>query len=144
MKSTQTTTYDWQQDVEPILRANLNELLVAKGIEPLADLHGGQFYENKWQRVEGQTDYRNYWHAYIELWGERLHNDNYQAVWFPEHDNDEEWEYCKERLRGWANHIYRNYKHVDPNWTDDLVTAMRKVVVEHFPNDERIVFWWCW
>ena len=75
---------------------------------------------------------------------EGLYNDNYQAVWFPEHDNDEEWDYCKERLRKWSNGKYRVYDHTDPNWTDDLVDAVRKIVVENFPNDERIVFWWCW
>jgi hypothetical protein len=141
MKSEQVTVYNWIEDFGPILLDNLNELLVAKGIEPMRDLHGGSFLDGKWVGVLESKDYRNYWHAYLELWGERLHNDNYQAMYFPEHDNDEEWEYCKEQLREWA---VSHYKPTDPNWTDDLVDAVRKIVVENFPNDERITFWWCW
>jgi hypothetical protein len=149
MKSSQTTTYDWQEDVEPVLRANLNELLVAKGIEPLADLHGGAFLDGRWVSVTESRDYRNYWHAYVEMWGERLHNDSYQNVWFNDADDDEEWDYCVKHLREWANHVYRQYGHTDPNWTDDLVTALRKTIKEHFPRDEvygghPVVFWWCW
>ena len=149
MKTQTVETYDWQEDVEPVLRANLNELLVAKGIEPLNDLHGGTFLDGKWVGVSESRDYRNYWHAYLELWGERLHNDSYQNVWFNDADDDEEWDYCIEHLRKWANHIYRQYNHTDPNWTDDLVIAMRKVVKEHFPKDEvygghPVVLWWSW
>ncbi len=144
MKTTTVETHDWIADFGPELLKNLNELLVAKGIEPMHDYHGGTFKDNKWVGVSESNDYRNYWHAYLELWGEKLHNDSYQAMWFPDHDNDEEWEYCKERLREWSNGKYRTYDHTDPNWTDDLVDAVRKIVVENFPNDERIVFWWCW
>jgi hypothetical protein len=141
MKTTTVEVYDWMEYVGPELLKNLNELLVAKGVEPLRDLHGGSFKDGRWVGVLESDDYRNYWHSYLELWGERLHNDNYQAMYFPEHDNDEEWEYCKEQLREWA---VSHYKPTDPNWTDDLVTAMRKLVVEHFPNDEEIVFKWSW
>lgn len=141
MKTTTVEVYDWIEDVGPELLKNLNELLVTKGVESLRDLHGGAFKDGRWVGVLESDDYRNYWHAYLELWGERLHNDNYQAMYFPEHDNDEEWDYCKEQLREWA---VSHYKPTDPNWTDDLVTAMRKLVVEHFPNDEEIVFKWSW
>jgi hypothetical protein len=149
MKTQTVETYDWQEDVEPELLKNLNELLVAKGIDPLDDLHGGAFLDGKWVSVGQSKDYRNYWHAYVDMWGERLHNDSYQNVWFNDADDDEEWDYCIKHLREWANHVYRQYNHTDPNWTDDLVTAMRKVVKEHFPKDEvhgghPVVFWWCW
>lgn len=144
MKSKSVDTFDWIEDVGPELLNNLNGLLKAKGIEPLHDLHGGAFKDGKWVGVLESDDYRNYWHAYLELWGERLHNDSYQSMWFPETDNNEEWNYCKERLRDWANGQYRSYPHSDPNWTDDLVDAMRRVVKEHFPEDEEIVFKWSW
>jgi hypothetical protein len=75
--------YDWFEDLQPIILANLNEILVSKGITPLHDLHGGQFYEGKWERVNGHSDYRNYWHAYIDLWGERVRNDSYDEIYFP-------------------------------------------------------------
>jgi hypothetical protein len=142
MKTTTVEVYDWMNDVGPELLNNLNELLEAKGIEILHDLHGGLFKDGKWVGYgEDTNDYRNYWHAYLELWGERLYNDSYQSMYFPEHDSDEEWDYCKERLREWA---VQQYKPTDPNWTDDLVDAMRKVVKEHFPYDEEIVFKWSW
>jgi hypothetical protein len=149
MKTTTVETYNWQEDVEPVLLANLNELLAAKGIETLSDLHGGTLKDGKWVGVSESKDYRNYWHAYVEMWGEHLHNDSYQSVWFNDADDDEEWEYWIKRLREWANHVYRQYDHTDPNWTDDLVTALRKTVREHFPKDEKygghpVVFWWCW
>ena len=143
MKTESVKTYDWMTDVRPELLKNLNELLVAKGIEPLTELHGGRFKDGKWvgYDVPDTNDYRNYWHAYLELWGERLFNDSYQSMWFNEADNDDEWDYCKERLREWAAKVY---KPTDPNWTDDLVDAMRRVVKEHFPYDEEVVFKWCW
>lgn len=144
MNSKEITTYDWIEDVGPEILKNLNELLVAKGIEPVHDLHGGSFKDNKWVDISDSRDYRNYWHAYLEAWGENLRNDSYQSTFFPEHDNDKEWESWKEYLRNWANHIYRNYNHTDPNWTDDLVDAVRKTARENFPDDERITFWWCW
>lgn len=149
MKTQTVETYDWQEDVEPVLLANLNKLLVAKGIETLRDLHGGAFKDGKWVGICDTEDYRNYWHAYIELWGEKLHNDSYQSVWFNDADDDAEWTYCYEHLREWAKGRYISYAHTDPNWTDDLVTAMRQVVKEHFPKDKNhgghpVVFWWCW
>jgi hypothetical protein len=150
MKTEQITTYNWQQDVGPELLKNLNEILEAKGIEPLHDLHGGRFKDGKWVGFGIETnDYRNYWHAYIELWGERLFNDSYQNVWFNDADDDSEWDYCRDRLRAWSSGRYRGSAHADPNWTDDLVTAMRQVVKEHFPSDgtyggHPVVFWWSW
>jgi len=141
MKTKQITVYNWMEDVQPELLNNLNDLLVAKGIEPLTELHGGTFLDGKWVGVLESNDYRNYWHAYLELWGDKLHNDSYQSMWFNEHDNDEEWDYYKKRLRKWA---VQHYKPTDPNWTDDLVDAMRKIVKEHFPYDEEVVFKWSW
>ena len=75
MNSKEITTYDWIEDVGPEILKNLNELLAAKGVEPLEDLHGGLFLDNKWVGVSDSSDYRNYWHAYIELWGEKLHSN---------------------------------------------------------------------
>ena len=50
-----------------------------------------QCVDGKWVGVSESRDYRNYWHAYVEMWGERLHNDSYQNVWFNDADDDEEW-----------------------------------------------------
>lgn len=149
MKTETIETYDWQEDVEPALLDNLNKLLVAKGIEPLDQLQGGRFKDGKWVEYDVESkDYRNYWHAYLELWGEHLRNDSYQETWFDEPDDDDGWENCKEILRNWSKSQY-NYVYADPNWTDDLVDAMRKVVTEHFPVNSkwggcRVVFWWSW
>lgn len=145
MKTKTVETYDWMEDVEPELLKNLNELLANKGHEPLGDsLHGGAFLDGKWVGICDSKDYRNYWHAYIELWGEKLHNDSYQTVWFNDPNDDEEWQWYKDQLREWSAKPTNGHTHVDPNWTDDLVDAMRKVVKEHLPYDERTVFWWSW
>jgi hypothetical protein len=144
MKTQTIETYDWMEDVEPELLKNLNELLAKKGIDPMEQLHGGAFLDGKWVSVSESNDYRNYWHAYLEVWGEKLHNDSYQTVWFNDPDDDEEWRWYKEHLREWSSKPTNGYKHTDPNWTDDLVDAMRKVVKEHLPYDKRTVFWWSW
>jgi len=141
MKTTTIEVYDWMNDVGPELLKNLNELLVTKGVEPTHDLHGGSFKDGKWVGVLDSKDYRNYWHAYLELWGEKLHNDSYQSMYFNDPEIDEEWDCYKEQLREWA---VSHYKPTDPNWTDDLVDAMRKIVKEHFPYDEEVVFKWSW
>ena len=41
--------YDWINDVGPKILAKLNDLLVAKGIETLRELHGGTFKDGKWE-----------------------------------------------------------------------------------------------
>lgn len=137
--------YDWIEEVCPEILAKLNELLVAKGIDPLDQLHGGNFKDGKWVGSLESEDYRNYWHAYLELWGEGLNNDSFQVAYFSDPDDDEQWEYCIKRLRKWAVEVY---KPADPNWTDDLVTAVRTVVKENFATDDygscKVVFWWCW
>jgi hypothetical protein len=139
--------YDWIEEVGPDILVKLNELLVAKGIESLEELHGGTFKDGKWVGVLESNDYRNYWHAYLHLWGEDLRNDSFQFAYFPDPDDDEEWNDCNRRLREWTV-AYRGYEHSDPNWTDDLVTAVRGVVKENFPANEygthKVLFWWCW
>lgn len=141
MKTKTIETYDWMEDVKPELLKNLNALLVAKGIEPLKDLHGGSFLDGKWVGVMESRDYRNYWHAYVEMWGEGLRNDSFQNVYFNDPNDDIEWDWYKESLRKWA---IQQYRPTDPNWTDDLIIAMRKLVKEHFPIDEEVVFKWSW
>ena len=56
MKTKTINSYDWIEDVGPEILKNLNELLVAKGIEPLHDLHGGSFLDNKWVGVLESKD----------------------------------------------------------------------------------------
>lgn len=145
MKKQTVDYYDGIDDFIPSILANLNEILVAKGVQPLQDLHGGAFKDGKWVGILESEDYRNYWHAYIERWGERLNNDSYQVVYFPAADDDKQWNYYIEKLREWAVEVYDP---VDPNWTDDLVAAVRKTVKENFPKEEydshRVVIWWCW
>ena len=141
MKKYTVDYYNWIEDIGPVLLANINELLVAKGIEPLTQLAGGSFLNGKWVDVLDSNDYRNYWHAYIHIWGERLNNDSYQGVYFPNPDIDEEWQWYIDELRRWAS---SHYTPSDPNWTDDLIIAMRKLVKENFPLDQEVIFWWCW
>ena len=114
LKPEMIATYDWMDDIEPIILKNLNELLVAEGIEPLRDLHGGCFKDGKWVKPLDSDDYRNYWHVYVELFGEKLSNDNYQVVYFPHPDDDEGWDY----LYGLADKFASGstHKHSDPKW----------------------------
>jgi hypothetical protein len=135
--------YDWFEDLQPIILANLNEILVSKGITPLHDLHGGQFYEGKWERVNGHSDYRNYWHAYIDLWGERVRNDSYDEIYFPWCDNEEEWKYWYERAEKFGDVKRSGYVHTDPKWACDLVHAIRKMCRDHNLY-ESVLIKWCW
>lgn len=137
--------FDWIQDVQPEILKNLNELLVKDGIEPLKQLNGGTFKDGKWVSVMDSNDYRNYWHLYLDLWGEHLTNDQFQVVYFPfEH----EWEYAYERADKFCSKERSGYEHSDPHWGRHLVTAVRKWIEENVESDEygsmRVVFWWSW
>jgi hypothetical protein len=146
MKSKTITTYDWIEDVGPIILKNLNELLIRDGIEPLDTLHGGYFKDGKWVGALESRDYRNYWHVYTELFGENLHNDSYQVVYFPHPDTDEEWDYLYELAEKFAKNS--THEHSDMKWPRHLVTAIRKMCLNNLPIDDldgsRIVFWWSW
>ena len=148
IKSRNVKVYDWMEHVQPVLLQYLNELLVQDGIEPLHDLHGGRFKDGKWvgYDVPGTNDYRNYWHAYLEAWGEGLRNDDYQRVHFWHPDLDKEWDAIAEQLEQWS---VSHYEPTDPKWTRHLVQAMRRLVREDLPCSEdedftEIVFWWSW
>jgi hypothetical protein len=136
--------FDWIEDVQPMLLKNLNELLVAKNIEPMSQLHGGTFKDGKWVRVLDSNDYRNYWHVYLELFGEGLRNDQYQVTYFPEAE-DSDWSYCYERADKFCEKSRSGYDHTDPHWARDLVTAVKKWVEENVdPKDTKVTFWWSW
>ena len=143
-------TYDWMEDIEPILLENLNKILAQHGFEPARDLHGGAFKDGKWVGISDSKDYRNYWHVYIDLWGDKLHNDSYQKEYFPNVDDDEEWDYLYERADKFANNRYNGHEHTDPHWARHIVTSVRKMLREHFtPNDVfgdgyKLTFWWSW
>jgi hypothetical protein len=148
MQTMNVEAYDWIELFGPALEANLKTLLEAKGIAAPEDLHGGAYLDGRWVGVLESKDYRNYWHAYIELWGDGLRNDNYQVAYFPLTDDVEEWQYYKTLAREWANGPYRTYDHTDPNWTDDLVEAVRLTLEQNIePTDAggyKLVFWWSW
>lgn len=149
MKPRTVEYYNWFEDLQPVILSNLNEILVAKGINPVRDLHGGAFKDGKWVGVLDSKDYRNYWHFYIELWGERLHNDQYQVEYFPHPDNDDEWDYLNERADKFADVRRSGYTHSDPHWPRDLVTAVRKMFKDHpdmidDADGSRLVIWWSW
>lgn len=138
--------YNFHEDLQPEILKNLNELLVAEGIEPMRDLHGGTIKDGKWVSVLESRDYRNYWHVYIELWGERIRNDSFDEAYFPHVDNDEEWNYLYERAEKFAE--CRTYEHSDPKWPRHLVTAMRKMIKDNElvkdPDGELVLIKWSW
>ena len=135
--------FDWFEDLQPVILANLNEILVSKGIDPVRDLHGGSFKDGKWVSVSDSRDYRNYWHVYLELWGERVRNDSYDEVYFPWCDDNEEWAYCYEQAENFADIKRSGYTHTDPKWACDLVTAVRKMCRDH-DLYEGVLIKWSW
>ena len=135
--------YDWFEDLQPIILANLNEILAGKGIDPVRDLHGGSFKDGKWVSVSDSRDYRNYWHVYLELWGERVRNDSYDEVYYPWSDDDEEWAYWYEQAEKFADIKRSGYPHTDPKWACDLVTAVRKMCRDH-DLYEGVLIKWSW
>jgi len=145
MQAKTTQYYDWN-DIEPEILKNLNELLVADGIDPIPDLHGGTFKDGKWVGILESNDYRNYWHVYLELWGERLYNDQYQVVYFDHPDN--EWSYSYEIAEKFCSKDRSGYDHSDTNWARHLVTAVRKMLKDNNlitdPDGEEVVIWWSW
>lgn len=147
---------DWTNEFGPAVLDNLNKILVAKGIEPLKELHGGWFKDGKWVNItlHESSEYRNYWHIYADMWGEGIMNGHYQNVYFPNPNNDEEWDFlaryaCGYRPNNDANVVYQN-------WPADLVHAVRMTLKEHFTCEEiggngnfdkdtyRLVFEWDW
>jgi hypothetical protein len=136
--------FDWMEDVGPAILQNLNELLVAKNIEPLVQLCGGSFKDGKWVGILDSKDYRNYWHVYLELFGEGLRNDQYQVEYFPEVEDD--WYRCYELADKFCEEQQRSgYDHTDPHWARDLVTATKKWVDENVdPHNPKVTFWWSW
>lgn len=141
--------YDWFNDFEPEILKNLNELLMADGIEPVKSLHGGWFKDNKWVNVGG-GEYRNYWHVYLELWGDNVRNDSYDEVWFPNINDAAEWDYLYDEAEGFAisSNASHNYVDADTNWPKHLVTAVKKMLADNGfctdPDGESILIWWCW
>jgi hypothetical protein len=138
-----TEYYDWFEDLEPIVLDNLNEILVSKGIDPLSRLHGGMFKDGKWVSIGEGNDYRNYWHLYLDLWGERVRNDSYDEACYPWCDDDEEWEYWYEKADKFCDVKRSGYVHSDPQWGRDLVTAIRKLCKDHNLYD-GVLIKWCW
>ena len=147
MKVRTSEYYNWAEDFQPEILKNLNELLVADGIEPLKNLHGGTFKDGKWgHRGADINDYRNYWHVYLELFGEGLSNDQFQVVYFDHPDND--WEYWYSLAEQFADKARSGYDHSDPKWACHLVTAVRKMLKDHNlitdPDGKALTIWWSW
>lgn len=144
MKAKSLSYYDWFDDVEPQILTNLNEILVGKGWEPVDSLHGGAYKDGKWVSISESKDYRNYWHVYLEIWGENIRNDNYDEVWFPNIDNDEDWD----DLCAAAERRSKHHPTTDPKWPIDLVNAVRKMLRDNGrckdPESQCIVFWYSW
>lgn len=140
--------YDWMDDIQDKLLTNLNEILVYEGIEPCKSLHGGTFLDGKWVGVQDPNDYRNFWHVYLELFGEGLSNDQFQVLYVHHPDDNEGWQEYYDLAYEFCNPKNNPYNHSDPNWASHLVTAFRKTLVENITptsiDGYRLVFWWSW
>lgn len=128
--------YDWLNDVRPVLFDNICASLRAQGMDCPEDLHGGCFKDGKWVGHDVSDDYRNYWHVYIEYWGEGLRNDSYVMTYFPPNDV-EEWE----ELRFEAVKKYGA-------WAVDLINAVYKMLEDHKiydrHGDAKMLIWFSW
>ena len=149
MKSRTMKYYNWSEDLQPVILANLNELLAAEGTAPLRQLHGGTFKDGKWVSVMDSKDYRNYWHAYLDLFDEEgVRNDNFQDVYFSHHDNHEAWDELYQLAEKFGDVKRSNYTHSDPKWACNLVTAVRKMLKDNdIVNDidgSAVTIWWSW
>ena len=142
MKSHTVQYYNFTEDLQPEILKNLNELLVAQGIEPLTHLHGGSFKDGKWVSILDSNDYRNYWHVYVDLWGDGIRNDSYESMYFPCDDSDEEWQYYYDKADKFGQD---RYPRSDSLWARDLVTAVRKMFRDHnLFSEDAIVIKWSW
>jgi hypothetical protein len=131
-----TCYYDWHKDLEPEILLHLNNLLHERGIEPVKSLHGGYLKDGKWVN-EHQETYVNFWHAYLDCWGDDVRNDSFALTHFAGDDE------------GWA----RIRKYVDESRSSVavlVVDAVRKTIEQNdFPRDwcdelEPVLIWFSW
>ena len=137
MKTKTVEYYNWFEDIQPEILKNLNALLAEQGIDPVRDLHGGYLADTKWVGV-GEGEYVNFWHAYLDVWGDEIRNDNYVITYYPQ-DDDEEWAYCKEIIQ----------KSKRNELVLLVVDAVRKMTKDHNFYDEHgdtkpITIWFSW
>lgn len=131
METKTTSYYDFYNAFQPELLKNINELLVQEGTDPVNSLHGGFWHDGKWVDP-GEGEYRNYWHAYLDCWGDGIRNDSYVSTYFADSDEDPDWEWYYEEVtkrRG--------------EYAKVLVDAVRKMVKEHNLYGE-VTIWFSW
>ena len=131
MKPKTLEYYNWSTDIEPEILKNLNQLLVAKNVEPLKDLHGGYFKNGKWVSSSKSSDYRNYWHVFSDGIGENLRgNDSYAVIQFS-HDYDKNYEL-------WCEDAEKNYG----AWARDIIMAAQMMAKDYKLDRTVVYFSW--
>lgn len=136
MKAKTVKYYDWFKDIQPELLKNIIATLASQGIAPPpSGFRGGYFKDGQWVDV-GQGEYRDYWHVFIEVWGERINNDSYVLIYFPDYDSD-----------SWDELRY-NLVQKKGIWSTVVVDAVYKMLVDNKLYDKDgtadVLIWFSW
>jgi len=119
--------YDFYEDIEPELLKNLNALLAEEGTDPITDLSSGYFKDGHWVNPSDGGEYRNFWHVWLEFFGEDIRNDSYVCTYFPLEVYDYVYERADEQYGLWAT---------------TLIKAVEQMSTEH--GFGSITIWYSW
>lgn len=127
MNPKSTTYYDWFEDIQPCLAKNIG-ITYDQFREYHKVVHPG------YNDIKGyDRRYYDFWHVWLEFWGERVRNDSYDTAWFQDADYDEEWAY-----------FYETAIEKYGEWATKLVDAVRQMVREHGMADKEIIIRYSW
>lgn len=134
MKPSWRVYYDFRTQFEPELLKYLNALLVLEGTDPVQSLHGGLWHQGHWVEEGSEPpldrEYRNYWHAWLDLWGDRVSNGSYVSTWFPDAGDSVDWQaYFTQAQRRGA-------------WARTLVGAVRALTRDYNITDTILYYDW--
>lgn len=136
MKARTVEYYDWFEDIQPKLLTTITETLASQGIAPPPDeFRGGYFKDGQWVDVR-EGEYRDYWHVYLNRWGEHIRNDSYVKTYFPPNDPEE-----------WDQHRYEVIKEYG-SWAVVVLDAVYKMLVDNKLYDQHgkavMLIWFSW
>jgi hypothetical protein len=136
MKSYTVKYYDWFEHIQPELLKTITETLASQGIAPPPDgFRGGYFKDGQWVDT-GEGEYIDYWHVYLNRWGEHIRNGSYVNTYFPPNDPEE-----------WDQHRYDITKEYG-SWAVVVLDAVYKMLVDHKIYDQHgeaeMLIWFGW
>lgn len=131
LKPKQVNFYNWN-DIEPHLHRHMG---VAK--EFFRDYHKVVHPDYDKMPISNRP-YYDFWHVWLEFWGENIRNDTYVRTWFDHVDDDEAWDRTKEN-------VTKKYG----EWAILLVDGVRSLQREQGwgtgdEEAEDILIWYSW